>query len=231
MTYAKTTWQDRVVQNPNTYTMVQNSDGTITLIPAEGTITQSGTPITADKLNNLETQYDQAVSWSQGYGLGLVTSFQSSDLNNARNNGWYQCTPDTQNTPPNSGSYGVVRVDSRTTDRLSQTYYNVNGGSIVQIWTRFLGSTGWSAWTPITTGVLNIKKLSVTISTDSSGNGNATLTYPAATTNTPTLIPSHVSGNQGGYATATNVTTTGGQIYLWGAQPNATRTINVMLFD
>lgn len=62
MPYTKTSWLDRQVQKPLTFNQTTNADGTITLTPAEGTITQSGTPITSANLNNLETQYDNAVA-------------------------------------------------------------------------------------------------------------------------------------------------------------------------
>ncbi len=58
--YVKTNWQDRVVEKPRTYTMTQNPDGTVTLVPAPGTIVQAGTPVSAVNMNKLETQYDQA---------------------------------------------------------------------------------------------------------------------------------------------------------------------------
>jgi hypothetical protein len=46
MAYIKTTWADRQIQYPGRFT--RTSDGTYdTLTPAPGTITQSGTPITA----------------------------------------------------------------------------------------------------------------------------------------------------------------------------------------
>jgi hypothetical protein len=53
MTYSKTNWADRSVQYPNRF--IRTSDGTYdTLTPSPGTITQSGTPITATALNNME---------------------------------------------------------------------------------------------------------------------------------------------------------------------------------
>lgn len=66
MTYAKTTWSDRIVQNPLTYTQQTNADGTITLIPAEGTVTQTGTPITAAALNNMENGIADALPMTGG---------------------------------------------------------------------------------------------------------------------------------------------------------------------
>jgi hypothetical protein len=61
--YTKQTWKDRVVEKPMTFNMQTNADGTITLIPAEGQIVESGTPINANYLNNLEKQYDEAINY------------------------------------------------------------------------------------------------------------------------------------------------------------------------
>ena len=58
--YTKTNWSDRVVENPSTYTMRNNSDGTITLISAPGTVQNSGTPIKAEYLNNIEKGIEDA---------------------------------------------------------------------------------------------------------------------------------------------------------------------------
>jgi hypothetical protein len=53
MAYTKTNWVDRSVQYPQRFT--RTSDGTYdTLVPAPGTVTNSGTPITAATLNNIE---------------------------------------------------------------------------------------------------------------------------------------------------------------------------------
>lgn len=66
MAYSKTTWTDRIVQKPLTYTQQNNGDGTTTLIPAEGTITQAGTPITATALNNMENGIADALPKTGG---------------------------------------------------------------------------------------------------------------------------------------------------------------------
>jgi hypothetical protein len=60
MGYEKTQWQDRIVERPWTYQVQNNQDGTITLIPAPGTVIKDGTPVNAANLNHLETQYDEA---------------------------------------------------------------------------------------------------------------------------------------------------------------------------
>ncbi len=62
MPYDKTTWLDKIIQNPLTFVVQNNPDGSITLIPKPGTITQLGTPVNAANLNNLETQYEKAIA-------------------------------------------------------------------------------------------------------------------------------------------------------------------------
>ena len=54
MAYIKTTWKDRLVESPNTFEVQENPDGTITLIPTPGTVTQAGTPVNATNLNKIE---------------------------------------------------------------------------------------------------------------------------------------------------------------------------------
>ncbi|MBT2287968.1 hypothetical protein J7E73_02255 [Paenibacillus albidus] len=54
MAYNRTVWENREVENPRTYVIETNSDGTVTLVPAEGTVIEAGTPISADPLNNIE---------------------------------------------------------------------------------------------------------------------------------------------------------------------------------
>lgn len=54
MGYTPTEWKDRVVEKPRTFNMQQNPDGTITLIPAPGTVVQEGTPVNAANLNKIE---------------------------------------------------------------------------------------------------------------------------------------------------------------------------------
>lgn len=60
MAYVKTDWKDKVIERPRTYTIQDNGDGTVTLIPVEGTVYEAGTPVNAFNMNKLETQYDEA---------------------------------------------------------------------------------------------------------------------------------------------------------------------------
>lgn len=52
--YTKKAWLDHFVASPRTYTVVQNADGTITLVPAFGTVIQQGTALNAENLNHME---------------------------------------------------------------------------------------------------------------------------------------------------------------------------------
>lgn len=54
MSYEPINWKDRIVEKPRTYHVQNNPDGTITLIPAPGTVVQEGTPVNAANLNHME---------------------------------------------------------------------------------------------------------------------------------------------------------------------------------
>lgn len=80
MSYVKTNWKDRVVERPNTYTMTDNGNGTVTLTPVPGQIIERGTPLNAENLNKIEdaivetnTQLLQKANISQ-IGSPLVAS-------------------------------------------------------------------------------------------------------------------------------------------------------------
>ncbi len=47
-------WQDRIVQHPKRFKIIDNGDGTVNIEPQPGTITQAGTPITSGLLNGIE---------------------------------------------------------------------------------------------------------------------------------------------------------------------------------
>lgn len=54
MAYEKTVWKDHVVERPKTYRMVENADGTVTLVPVTGQVIQQGTALNAENLNHIE---------------------------------------------------------------------------------------------------------------------------------------------------------------------------------
>ncbi len=62
MVYNPTEWKDKIVENPMTFDVQNNADGSITLVPKPGAIIQAGTPVNAANLNNLETQYEKALA-------------------------------------------------------------------------------------------------------------------------------------------------------------------------
>lgn len=55
MAYTVQTWSDRNVERPLTFTQATNTDGSVTLTPAEGNIVDAGTPLTADRMNHMES--------------------------------------------------------------------------------------------------------------------------------------------------------------------------------
>lgn len=58
MVYTKTIWKNRSVERPRTYTVQNNPDGSITLIPAPGDVYEAGTSVTAAAMNNMENQIE-----------------------------------------------------------------------------------------------------------------------------------------------------------------------------
>lgn len=72
MSYIPTKWQDRIVERPRTYHVQNNPDGTITLIPAPGTVIQEGTPVNAANLQPIEDYLGQILTPETAalYGLG-----------------------------------------------------------------------------------------------------------------------------------------------------------------
>lgn len=56
MAYNPTQWKDRIIEKPNTFRMQNNADGTVTLIPVPGQVTQAGTPVNSVNLNKIENE-------------------------------------------------------------------------------------------------------------------------------------------------------------------------------
>lgn len=54
MAYEKQTWEDRQVENPLTFTQVNNLDGSITLTPYPGVVQSEGSKMSAERLNHME---------------------------------------------------------------------------------------------------------------------------------------------------------------------------------
>lgn len=62
MAYNPTTWENREVERPRTFRMVENQDGTVTLIPEEGEIYNEGTKVNAATMNNMEQGIVEALT-------------------------------------------------------------------------------------------------------------------------------------------------------------------------
>jgi hypothetical protein len=74
MAYEPTVWKNRVVERPLTFNMINNPDGTVTLVPAPGVIVESGTPVNAVNLNKLEQglkTHEADIATQERHGLRL----------------------------------------------------------------------------------------------------------------------------------------------------------------
>lgn len=82
MGYTKETWVDRNVQYPSRYTDQTANTYTFTVSP--GTITDAGTNITADRMNNLESgvfdAYYQSEAITLTNGVSVSLEYASGDL-------------------------------------------------------------------------------------------------------------------------------------------------------
>ena len=127
MAYQKQTWTDRNVESPRTYTMVENQDGTVTLIPAPGTVTAEGTPVSAARMNHIEDGIDGAVCKSGDTMTG--------NLETSGGNIWAGNSPRT--TDANMG----VRNNKGEIFLFSESDSNGQRG----IWVKNAGGTGKAA--------------------------------------------------------------------------------------
>lgn len=67
--YTPTTWEDRLVEKPRTFTVTNNPDGTITLTPAPGVVLDEGTAVNAAVMNSLEQRAYKAYEQSESMYL------------------------------------------------------------------------------------------------------------------------------------------------------------------
>jgi hypothetical protein len=161
MVYSKTDWKDRIVQKPLTYTMQQNADGTITLIPVPGTITQEGTPVNAAYLNKIEqglidAHNGQMYKLTKDDGKMLILP-NGTDLNTVFDTGIYYANVTTINNPFNNNVVLEVMRYSDTTTTQRATAMNT---ATPNVWTRHCSNGTWGVWFKIQSltkdGILNI---------------------------------------------------------------------------
>ena len=79
MAYEKTVWKDHVVERPKTYRMVENADGTVTLVPVTGQVIQQGTALNAENLNHIEDALE-ALDEAEGEKLPKAGGTMTGDL-------------------------------------------------------------------------------------------------------------------------------------------------------
>ncbi len=68
MAYTPTDWKNREVENPRTFQLQSNPNGTTTLLPKEGNVIEAGTPIIADNMNKIEQGIKDAHDGLAGIG-------------------------------------------------------------------------------------------------------------------------------------------------------------------
>lgn len=54
VSYSRINFKDRRVARPRTYTITENADGSVTLVPAPGEIEEAGTPLNGRNMNALD---------------------------------------------------------------------------------------------------------------------------------------------------------------------------------
>ena len=83
-------WKDHVVAHPRTYTITENADGTVTLVPAFGEVVQQGTMLNAANMNSVEQEIQDN---AQTHAL-FVASLVGCVMWYAKNTppvGWLEC--------------------------------------------------------------------------------------------------------------------------------------------
>lgn len=136
MPYEKQTWVDRQVQNPMTFVLTNNADGTVTLTPSPGAVTNEGSLLLAERLNHMED------------GITLVNNKIDKELkpikncNDAIETGIYWAPAGTQNNPSNNNF--IIQTFNRNVGNIMQVAYLALGGYDVT-YKRYY-SKSWSSW-------------------------------------------------------------------------------------
>ncbi len=136
MPYDKQIWTDRQVQNPMTFVLTNNADGTITLTPSPGAITSEGTLLLAGRMNHMED------------GIGLVNDRidkelkQITDCNDALETGIYWAPNGTTNNP--SENNFIIQTFFKDNGNIMQLAYLANGD--LNVFYKRYFTTTWSEW-------------------------------------------------------------------------------------
>ena len=136
MPYDKQTWVDRQVQNPMTFVLTNNADGTITLTPSPGAITSEGSLLLAERMNHMED------------GIALVNDRIDKELktitdcNEALETGIYWAPNGTKNNP--SANNFIIQTFFKDSENIMQLAYLASGNLNV-VYKRYFTTT-WSDW-------------------------------------------------------------------------------------
>ncbi|KLU65735.1 hypothetical protein DEAC_c23650 [Desulfosporosinus acididurans] len=168
LSYTKTGWQDRLSSNPGQFTATGTVPGTITL-QLNDNPTQTGTPVTAAAMNNIENGVSQvttevnnheanhsnphAVTPGQigaapsGYGFGDADTPSISDMNSPKSNSvqWFG------NTTPNIPEATWGHVSSFSPDGGSNITQMVLTTTTNRVWMRTKVNGTWGGWIAVQT--------------------------------------------------------------------------------
>lgn len=143
MAYTKTTWEDRVVDKPRTYTTQNNADGTITLIPQTGTVHKAGTPVNAANMNKIETGVAEAHNVLDSAFVSRGVLPVNANWNNYLTNGAYKAeSVAAHSNHPNIGDWLLLDVSTGENFTTQVATNCIDGRS-----RRRILNGGWD-WTP-----------------------------------------------------------------------------------
>lgn len=209
MAYNRTTWENREVEKPRTFTMANNPDGTITLTPAEGTIVNAGTPIIAENMNKIEEQL-------------VVTDEHMNNISNPHNViasqvGAYSTAEADANFVSSFERYGILMY--------AETNRSYTGGGAAGASTIYLPYQ-----TNVSGGIINLDGNGVEVPRTGTVLVTTHLSFTDITTTTaPYIVVNIVAGNRryrvgGAHYTSNGNFSVGGSVI---APINATETIYV----
>lgn len=156
MAYEPTDWKNREVERPRTFTLQENDDGTITLIPAEGKVTEPGTPIVAPLLNKIEGQLveldDRTLNMYSLTDGPKTKNFSSGHINDLKETGLYSTNSASvsRGFPADILLTVLIKVYLGSDGALVQETLYINGGSSIKYFrTQSVSAGAWSAWNRI----------------------------------------------------------------------------------
>ena len=144
MGYEKQNWQDRLVENPDRYRMIQDGEYT-TAMPAFGKELQPGTPISAQRLNRMEEGI-AAVDRSKVEKTVILPG--GTDLNTVVESGFYRLLDSCQNGPTQFYVDHGQLIVSCGGDTLAQIVFNPSDSRMAFRAAKWFDTDAgvWSPW-------------------------------------------------------------------------------------